>query len=84
MHLRASLEQSGGAKQPSFFSHVLALPLLPAVQAPSAGHAGGGSLLEQSCAFEGSFKISKVGRTQLFPVGVSVMVRDPRARKRHL
>lgn len=40
--------------------------------------------MEQSCAFEGSFKISKVGRTQLFPVGVSVMVRDPRARKRHL
>ena len=84
MYLRAPLEQAGGTKQPSFVSHVLVLPLLPATQASSAGHTGVGSVPEQSCAFVGPFKIFKAGRTQLFPAGVSVMVRDPRAGKRHL
>lgn len=65
-------------------AHVSALPHFAAAQAQSAGHVGVGSILEQSCAFVRSLRISKAGRTQLFSAGVSVRVRDPGAAKKHL
>lgn len=79
MHPKALLEQSGEAGQPTFVPHVLILPLPLASQAPSTGCAGVGPVPTQNCAFTGPFKIPKVERTQLFPAGIAVTVRDPRA-----